>query len=230
MRSTPFYIIGNWKSNKTIDEAVVWFKEFESLWKTMPFVLSQTTIILCPSFIHLRVLKSLIDLSSLAHVLHLGAQTLSSSKQGAYTGEIAATQMKDLVEYAIVGHSERREHFGETDAMLEQKLTQAHENGIKTIYCVQDKDQSIPQNCDLLAYEPVWAIGTGKPATIEHAHEVAEHLKAKSGRNLGIIYGGSVTHENVHDYAADEKLSGVLPGGASLKPGDFYNLIKSAVQ
>jgi triosephosphate isomerase len=222
----PFYIIGNWKSNKTVDEAVTWMTDFRTLYKKQPFDNKKVHVILCPSDIHLTTLRSMIQLSQLP--IHLGMQNLSFFESGAYTGEVAAAQAHDLVNYAIIGHSERRKYFGETDEKLIDKVKQAKESGIEPVYCVQEGHMSVPEHVSFVAYEPVWAIGTGKPATPEQAEEAAKKLLQSSGRELVVIYGGSVTDENVKDYAKLENVSGVLPGGASLKADAFYRMILNA--
>ncbi len=224
----PFYLIGNWKSNKTVDEAVSWMTDFRTFYKKQPLVETKVKVVLCPAAIHLTTLKSLIELHQLP--ISLGLQNLSYFDQGAYTGEIAASQVTSLVQYAIIGHSERRKYFGETDKNLVAKLKLAKANGIEPIYCIQDADMPLPAEVNFVAYEPVWAIGTGKPATPEHVDEVATKILQAAQRDLTIIYGGSVTDENVADYTKLEHVNGVLPGGASLKANVFYQMILNAQQ
>ncbi|HCM37327.1 MAG: Triosephosphate isomerase [Candidatus Gottesmanbacteria bacterium GW2011_GWB1_43_11] len=225
MRTAPFYIIGNWKSNKTVGEAVIWMQDFTTLWKKQPFDSAKAKIILCAPFIHLTTLHSLIELNKLPLVL--GAQTISSYPTGAYTGEIGASMVKDLVGFTLIGHSERRKYFGETDHDLSAKIAEAQSIGITSIYCVQDSKMPIPAGVKWVAYEPVWAIGTGKPETAENAAQAAAAIKNQAP-DTKIIYGGSVTAENVAAYAEKNELDGVLPGGASLTPATFYHLITNA--
>ena len=225
MRSTPFYIIGNWKSNKTVGEAVIWMQDFATLWKSQPYDAQKVKVILCASFSHLTTLASLIQLNNLP--LELGAQNISPFPVGAYTGEVSAAMLKDLVRYTLVGHSERRKHFHEGQEDLPQKIKEAKSVGLTSIYCIQNETDDIPADLSFVAYEPVWAIGTGKPETAEAANSVAASIKQEYPK-LTIIYGGSVTPENVAEYAKMEEIGGVLPGGASLKPDTFYNLILNA--
>jgi triosephosphate isomerase len=221
-----FYIIGNWKSNKTVDEAVTWMTDFRTYFKKQPFDGKKVKVILCPSDIHLTTLRSLVELYQLP--ISLGMQNLSFFEIGAYTGELAASQAKDLAKYAIIGHSERRKYFGETDEKLVDKVKYAKDAGIEPIYCVQEGHMGVPPEATFVAYEPVWAIGTGKPATPEQADEAAVKLLKNSGREIVVIYGGSVTDENVSEYTKLKSVSGVLPGGASLKAEVFYRMILNA--
>ncbi len=231
MPSTPFVIVGNWKSNKTIDEAIHWFQDFSVLWTKQPIVTEQIKIILCPAFIHLTQLTSFIDSHHLP--IALGAQDVSPYESGTYTGGISAEMLKRLVSYSLVGHSERRQHFHEQEAELIKKVERLRKAGIEPIYCVQKPDQEIPQGCNLVAYEPVWAISRGdpyatKPESAENANQIASQLKQKYGTNLKIIYGGSTNPDNVASYVKQEFLDGILPGGASLKADTFYHLIRNA--
>ncbi len=225
MRTTPFYIVGNWKSNKTLSEARDWFTVFESLWKKNPVKSSNIKVVLCPGFIHLSPFGKFIQSSGLP--LSLGAQTVSRFDNGAYTGEVSAQMLKDLVQFTLVGHSERRKYFSETEDVLLEKLKRAREAQIEPIYCIQSPDMSIPAVCTFVGYEPIWAIGTGKPETPENANQVARDIKTKRA-DLKIIYGGSVNSENVKSYCQTEYLDGVLPGGASLNPATFFELISHA--
>lgn len=225
MRQAPFYVIGNWKSNKTVEEAVIWMQDLHTLCKKQAFDTSKVKAILCPGFIHLTTLKSLIETYQLP--IELGAQTISSFPNGAYTGEVSATMLVGLVKYALIGHSERRKYFHEGEE-LPQKITEAQKVGLIPIYCIQDENDEVPKELSFVAYEPVWAIGTGKPDTAENANRVAGVIKQKRDTPLTIIYGGSVTAENVGQYAKMESIGGVLPGGASLMPATFYNLLTNA--
>lgn len=227
LKSPPFFIIGNWKSHKTIKEAVMWWQDFSAFWKKSPVNPGKIKVILCPGFIHLTILKSLITLSKIP--VFLGVQDISPFKEGAFTGEIAASTVSDLVSYALIGHSERRKLFAEKRGELVREIEQARINNIQPIYCVQNEDMLIPHGCQFVGYEPVWAIGSGKPETPENADQAAKNLlkKQEQDKQIKIIYGGSVTPENVTGYRMTKYISGVLPGGASLKPDTFFNLIKN---
>ncbi len=222
MMQVPIFIIGNWKSNKTINEAVVWFQDFHALWKKYPFNYQKVRIILCPGYIHLSTLKSLIELAHLP--LILSAQNISPYANGAYTGEVSAEMLKNLVEYSLIGHSERRKYFHESVGNLSLKADQAKVNGIEPIFCVQDEKMQIPKNCKIIGYEPVWAIGTGKPDSPENASRVAGIIKSKSKDIKTVIYGGSVNAENISQYIHMSNIDGVLPGGASLTAKAFFSL------
>lgn len=226
MRTRPFYIIGNWKSNKTLDEAISWFQDFSALWKKQPLRLTNIKIILCPSSIHLSTLKSIIELSGIP--LLLGAQDASAFPIGAYTGDVAADMLKNLVAFSLVGHSERRKYHHETEEQLSMKVELLQKAQIVPVYCVQNAEMVVPGQCEMVGYEPVWAIGTGKPDTAANANMVAEKIKTTNPFVKNVIYGGSVTAKNVAEYALTTALDGVLPGGASLDPVAFFELITHA--
>ncbi len=225
MERKEFFVIGNWKSNKSIPEAESWLYEFHTLLqkKSIP---DTTKVILCPSFIHLAPIGKLIRELNLP--VELCVQNVSSFSSGAYTGEVNAQQVKDLVSYGLIGHSERRKYFQETDYLLEQKVLQLKGAGIEPIYCVQNDQQSFPEECTFIAYEPVWAIGTGTPDKPENANRVTTLLKSRAKKPIQVIYGGSVTDMNVSQYFRQTDIDGVLPGGASLKAESFYRLIQNA--
>lgn len=231
MPQNTFYVIGNWKSNKTVEEAIVWGKEFVSLWKKNPFPMNGVQVILCPAYIHLVPLAALIKEANLP--LKLGVQDISPYPSGTYTGAVCATMVRDLVEFVIIGHSERRTHFHENGDELLAKIEQAQKIGLFTIYCIQNEQMQIPQGVNIVAYEPVWAISQGDPyATAPEdpaivAQKIAT-IKNKSTQQITVLYGGSTTPENVFAYKKQAQIGGVLPGGASLKPDTFYRLLANA--
>jgi triosephosphate isomerase len=206
----PPLIVGNWKSNKTVVEAETWRGKFENV---------QKNVVLCVGYTLLGVMKG--------GPYELGAQDVSPFGAGAYTGEVSAAQVKEFADWVIIGHSERRKYFGETDELLAKKVLMAKEAGLKIIYCVQDEKTIVPTGVDVVAYEPVWAIGTGKSDTPENANSVITTIKAKS-QVATVIYGGSVTPVNVASFTAQPAIDGVLPGGASLDPETFAALIANA--
>ncbi|KKU82399.1 hypothetical protein A2973_01585 [Candidatus Gottesmanbacteria bacterium RIFCSPLOWO2_01_FULL_49_10] len=215
------FIAGNWKSNKTTSEAIEWLREFKI--KTSNFKLKTTPqVVLCASFTLLYPLKK--EISRLGIPIKLGAQDVSPYGAGAYTGAVNAVQIKEIADWVIIGHSERRKFFSETDELLQQEVEQAKSAGLGIIYCVPDDTTIVPGTVDVVAYEPVWAIGTGKSDTPENANSVIQTIKtvSKAGR---VIYGGSVTRENVASFIAQPMIDGVLPGGASLSPETFYDLL-----
>lgn len=216
------FIVANWKSNKTESEAKNWLSAVTDL-KNQD--LSNKEIIVCPSFICLPAMKAIIKERQLP--IKLGAQNISSFDEGAYTGEINGKQIKEFANYVIIGHSERRKDFGETDEILFNKCKFAKETGLKIIYCVQGKEAEVTENVDAVAYEPVNAIGTGNPDTPESAENVGAYFKA-AFRVPVILYGGSVTAANVNSFTKMPNIGGVLVGKASLDPLEFLQIIKNA--
>lgn len=215
-------IAGNWKSNKTTADALRWLQAYKNHIGSVP---SYITVILCVPFTLLYTVKEKIQEYSLPLVL--GAQNVSPFPDGAQTGEESARMVRDLADWVIIGHSERRKNFGETDEILAKKVEQAKSAGLKIIYCVPNDSTGIPNGVDVVAYEPVWAIGTGKTDTPENANSVITNIKAKS-QVPTVLYGGSVTPVNVASFITRPSIDGVLPGGASLDPETFAALIGNA--
>lgn len=215
-------IVANWKSNMTALEARKWFQKVANL---KPQAQSEKTIIICPPFTLLPYTQHNIQVSNLSW--QIGAQDISSFGAGAYTGAVNGQQIKEFADYVIIGHSERRKNFGETDEVLFNKFKLAKESGLKVIYCVQGKETKIPQNVDVVAYEPVAAIGTGNPDTPENAEAVAAYFKANS-QVSAVLYGGSVNSANVGSFAQMPNLDGVLVGKASLDPAEFLQISQNA--
>jgi triosephosphate isomerase (TIM) len=231
MRQTPFYIVGNWKSNKTIVEAVIWMQDFITIWKKNRINTKKVKIILCASYIHLNTLKSLIELAKLP--IELGAQDVSAYPSGTFTGAISAQMLQGLVKYSIIGHSERRQKFNETEELLINKITQARQRGLEPIYCIQDEKMPVPESVNIVGYEPVWAISKGNPYTTKAERSGAvnqkiELIKKQAGRELIALYGGSTNPDNIVDFTKEPYIDGILPGGASLVPQTFFKLITNA--
>lgn len=217
------WVVANWKSNKNIAEALDWIS------KAGPQIprSEKIKVVVCPTFEVLAEAKKAIMVGNFP--LLVGAQDLSPFGIGAFTGEEPAQTLHQLIDLAILGHSERRKNFGETDEVVAQKVIQANENHIAPLVCVQSEETPVPDNCRLVAFEPISAIGTGNPDTPENAKNVAFKLKEKNGSELEVLYGGSVDSENVKSFVTEENLSGVLVGNASLDPEEFIKICKTCV-
>ena len=220
--------------------------------------ISVRDILVCPPYTSLSAVHELVKDTN----IKLGAQNLFWEESGAYTGEISASMLKSAgCEYVIIGHSERRQYFGETEETVNKRVKKALESGLKPIICVgetlQEREGSITEkvvdkqirgafeglseaDCDtiIVAYEPVWAIGTGKTATPDDANNVHKFirnlLKELYNENVAekmvILYGGSVKPDNAAELFAMEDIDGGLVGGASLKSDDFIALIKAGIE
>lgn len=242
-------IAGNWKMNKTPDEARALVEEL------IPLVAdAECDVVVCPPFVDICPVSKAIKGTN----IHLGAQNIHWAKSGAFTGEISADMLKKFgVEYAIVGHSERRQYFGETDATVNMRAMAALENGITPIICVGESleqrergetDEFVASQVRgalegisaddarrvVIAYEPIWAIGTGRTATAEMAEEtiivIRKTLRSIFGNDAAetvrIQYGGSMNPQNAASLMAMENIDGGLIGGASLKAEDFSRVVK----
>lgn len=218
------FIAGNWKSNKTIAEATEWLQSFKAL--IGESALNGVKVVIAAPYTVLPVAKYHIGAMGLP--IELAAQNISPFESGAYTGEISGSMLVELVSWVIIGHSERRKHFGETDEVLFKKVEKAKAAGLSVIYCVQDTEIAVPPNVDVIGYEPYFAIGTGKTDSPENAEKVIAAIKAKA-KVKTVIYGGSVTPENVATFVSQPSIDGVLPGGASLVSETFVSLIRSAL-
>jgi len=245
-------IAGNWKLNKTPHEAVILVNEL----KREIIDVEGVDIVLCPPFIALADVADTLTDTNIA----LGAQNVFWEDAGAFTGEISAPMLKDLgVSYIIIGHSERRQFFHETNETVNKRLRAVLKHGMMPIVCVgenlaqREANQTfdvIKDHCEgslkglsademkhvVIAYEPVWAIGTGKTATPAQAQEVHVFIRQLLGKMFGvevaadlrIQYGGSVTPDNVASLMAQADIDGALVGGASLKAPSFAAIVKAA--
>ncbi len=217
MSSPTPVVVANLKANKTWKDIESWFDVVGS--KSKDF---NGTVIFCPSYPFLAICKEKIGQDSIN--IKLGSQDISKFKEGAYTGEVAASQIADLVEYAIIGHSERRQNFKEDNKVLEEKVENANVVGIKPIFCVQNEETPIPPGVSIVAFEPVFAIGTGNPDKPENVQEVSQKLKVKS--QYIILYGGSVSAGNVKSLVDQQSVDGVLVGASnSLDPQKFVAIL-----
>ena len=218
----PLVIAGNWKSNKTTAEALLWLQDFQ---RQKPALSHFLTVILCVPFTVLYTMKEEIQAKELPIIL--GAENVSPFPEGAETGEESARMVKDLADWVIIGHSERRKNLSETDDLLFKKVVCAQEAGLHVIYCVQNESVLVPKNVDIIAYEPVSAIGTGESDTPEHANTVVTTIKEKFHVST-VLYGGSITENNIVSFVSQPSLDGVLVGGASLNPEKFAAIIANA--
>lgn len=218
------WVIANWKSNKTIEEALNWI----SLVGPRLSRQSNVKVAVCPTFVALEEIKKAVATGNFP--ILVGSQDLSPFPVGAYTGEEPAGLLKGIVDLAILGHSERRHNFGETDEMIAQKVTQATSNSITPLVCVQGEDTPVPEGCKLVAFEPLEAIGSGHPDTPEDAARVAKAFKDKYGDDLAVLYGGSVKPDNCVEFVKEDSISGVLIGGASLDPEAFVQIINNCAK
>lgn len=178
-------------------------------------------VVICPSFVLLPTTAS--EISKLEGV-ELGAQDVSKFEEGQYTGEVSAKMLKDFVSYVIVGHSERRKHFGETDGDIALKIEQCLKHELTPIVCVSKVEQASTDKA-IFAYEPLFAVGTGEPDTPKNAQKFAEKTKGKVGQNVRVLYGGSVNAENVKSFVSQPDIDGVLVGQASLDPKEFSEIV-----
>ncbi|MDO8637094.1 MAG: triose-phosphate isomerase [Dehalococcoidia bacterium] len=243
---TPI-IAGNWKMNTTLGQAISLVKEMKDKLDKIQGV----DKVLCPPFVSLAAIKELINGTSIG----LGAQNMYFEEKGAFTGEVAPNMVADLCQYVILGHSERRQYFGETDALINMKVQAALKAGLKPILCVGERLEEreagktlplvstqvrgalsgIPTPPGLIiAYEPIWAIGTGKAATGQDANatigairQVVSSLYGKEyAQGVRIQYGGSVTGANIAEFISQPEIDGALVGGASLKASDFISIVE----
>jgi triosephosphate isomerase len=215
-------IVGNWKSNKTSSDILSWVEEAGAKKDFLNQFPGQ--IIICPPYPYIDLFSSLVKKQDLR--IAVGAQDVSPFELGAFTGEVAALQVKEYASFVIIGHTERRKYFLESDELLAKKVEQAKRVGLSVMFCINDEDMFIPDGVDIFSYEPTWAIGSGTPDTPEHAAEVIERLK-KIHPSLLSLYGGSVTKDNVSSYLSQKCIDGVLLGGASLKFESFFSLLQA---
>jgi len=215
------YLIANWKSTKNVNTAIEWVNEFNKLMKANKEILKKLDedslkIIICPSY-HLI---SLVKQKIIKHKnINLGSQDVSFFEQGNYTGEVSAQNLKELINYSIVGHSERRKYLKETDNVIDQKVQILKDYSIEPILCVRDENDLIPQGITFIAYEPVYAIGTGHNEDVDKI--ISSKNKIITDKNKIFIYGGSVNPENMLEYSKSSEIQGFLLGNASKDPNSF---------
>jgi triosephosphate isomerase len=240
-------IAGNWKMNTTVSEAAElvnkMFQELDQI--------DNVDKVICPPFVSLAAIKELIEGSS----IKLGAQNLYFEEKGAYTGEISPPMLAGLCEFVIIGHSERRQYFNETVEMVDKKVQAALKAGLTPILCIGESleeneagktEEILTRQLSspstrlyylgglILAYEPIWAIGTGRAATGRQANDtvgfIRQHIAQQYGKGIAqevrILYGGSVTADNIAEFINQPEIDGALVGGASLKASEFLSIVR----
>ena len=249
-------VIANWKMNLGVRKSISTIRQLNA--KLGKLKSRNYELVICPSFVALEEINSVFKKTR----IEIGAQDVFWQSKGAYTGEVSANMLKEVgCKYVIVGHSERRHFLGETDLMINKKLKLIFSEGLIPILCVgenlkekiygstkrvvaeQLKKDLARINIKLkqqlvIAYEPVWAIGSGKAVTTKQAVEMYDYIKEVLGRfyshkfidkNIKIIYGGSVKSKNVENFVGPDKLDGVLVGGASLSAVEMNNIVKKLI-
>ncbi len=251
----PKLVIGNWKMNTAFEEAEALM---DDIFEALKEISLQTEVVVCPPFPYLELLADYTEQEGIRY--SAGAQNCSQFSDGAFTGEISAAMLADLgVEYCIIGHSERRKYFHETSETILEKIKRLHENEIVPVVCcgeqIEDRNGnrhfevienqikealfSLPKEdfqSVIIAYEPVWAIGTGLTATPEQAEEMHHFIRTLIEKKYGqevaygsyILYGGSCNAQNALELFSQPNVDGGLIGGASLKATDFCEIIFAA--
>ncbi|MCB9989148.1 MAG: triose-phosphate isomerase [Rhodospirillales bacterium] len=243
-------IAGNWKMNGNKAGALALAEGIVTAIKVDPEVADKCDFLVCPPFVHIPGVAAV-----LSEDVALGGQDCADVPAGAYTGDVSADMLMDCgCEYVILGHSERRQYHKESSGLIAEKAAQAHRSGLKTIICVGETEdereegraedivghqlrESLPSLVNagntVIAYEPVWAIGTGKVATVEDVQAMHRFIRGKLQERLAdateirILYGGSVKPDNAGDLFRIENVDGALIGGASLKTDDFIGIAKA---
>lgn len=248
-------MVANWKMNPaTQKEAKALFNAVKAAFAKASASQRKSEVVICPPFVYLALLKG--PTLSLSKGLSLGAQNIFWEDKGAFTGEISASQLKDLkIEYVIIGHSERRKYFHETDEVINKKLKKALDANLTPIFCIgenegEDKSMVLEKQITdglkglsreqakalVIAYEPVWAIGTGNNCSVDQTlssvlliRKLITNLYSREiADNMRILYGGSVNSKNSGSYIKEARVNGLLVGGASLDAHEFLEIVKSA--
>jgi triosephosphate isomerase len=247
MKNRPIHIVGNWKMNQTMHEISNFFIEMTKMKMEL-----KCKAWIAPQALHIPILK---EMAFTTGSIQIGAQNCATCDSGAFTGETSPLALADVgAEFVIIGHSERRTIFGEGNEVLNQKVIAALKHDLKVIYCVgetlEEREsektfnvieeqlavglKNLPKDKShllLIAYEPVWAIGTGKVASAEQAEEVHAFIRGKlpyHKEETVILYGGSVKPDNIDTLLRKDNIDGALVGGASLKAQDFRQLCSIA--
>ena len=241
-------VAGNWKMNKSLQEGIALVNDLKEVVKY-----PNCDVVICTPFIHLATVAEMLK----GTPMQLGAENCADKASGAYTGEVSAKMVKSTgAEYVILGHSERRQYYNETGEILKEKVLLALENGLKVLYCIgesleereadkqnevvkKELEESVFNLSEeqfkniVIAYEPIWAIGTGKTATAEQAEEIHAYIRscvkerygAQVAEDTTILYGGSCKASNAPELFSKPDIDGGLIGGASLKAADFKGII-----
>lgn len=230
-------IVANWKMYTNAGDAAI----LATTVRNNIAGINKVEVVLCPPTIWLTEVSSIVGKGG---KVKLGAQNIFYESEGAFTGEISPLMVKDVADYVIVGHSERREHFGETDLEVNEKVIAALRAGLSPIICVGEKKKSekyphgpidqlkealmhVPKKYYkqiIVAYEPIWAVGTGENADPEYVTKVISALRELVLRDSPILYGGSVNSKNAADYGKRPEIDGLLVGGASLRAAEFVKI------
>jgi len=223
------YVIGNWKANKTLSESLQWTDIFiTELHKNRTLnkkIEQEISVVICPPFPHLHPLKQ--KLEGFGNIF-LGAQDISSVEKGTYTGETTALNLQGLIQFAIIGHSERKKNFYENEQMISLKLQLANKYGIRPFYCINNLDDIIPSSIQFICWEPPESIshGDGK-GNFKPLSDILNFKKQLNVPNMHFIYGGSVNENNIKEYTKSDEIEGFIIGGASLDPYRFLHIIEN---
>lgn len=210
------YIIANWKARKNLEEAKIWVNSFFQ----KVTALKETILIIAPPY---PLILPIYELIKDKNNVHVASQDISKFDSGSYTGEVSAQTLKGIVKYSIIGHSERRQYFNEDNETLSQKTKKATENSIEPIFCVRNVHDPIPDGVNIVAYEPVDAIGTGSNEPVDKVLNVKKSLKLDINKKF--IYGGSVNSTNYKIYLDSSEIDGLLIGSASLNPEEIAKML-----
>ncbi len=218
---TKLLVVGNWKCNPvTLKEAKKLFnlieKGIKNIKKVCPGLSRRVEVVICPSFLYLPFFVK--------KGITIGSQDVFWEERGAFTGEVSPAMLKNLgCQYVIIGHSERRKYFRETDEMINKKIKAALKAKLKPILCIENLSQlkGVSRNT-IVAYEPVFAISSGKPCSIEKAKRIRKRIN-----NNFVLYGGSVISQNAKDYIEKAGFQGLLIGNASLNPKEFTKIVRN---
>ncbi len=223
------YLIANWKSEQSSYDIKEWITIFRNVLsqneKVKNAINAKTlSIIICPPYPFISYISEQLEGTG----IHIGSQDISSKEPGKYTGEVTAAVLKGLIDHAIIGHSERRTHFQETDKIIGEKVTQCVSQEISPILCIRGTMDVLHVGAEIIAYEPVSAIGSGHNEKPSEVVEMKQHLALPE--NSAFLYGGSVSKVNILAYAATGEIDGYLVGTTSLDPDHFMALADLLIQ